>query len=549
MVTPAGGFNPTWQRHVAAYVLAEPFLAPGRVLDVGCGVGHSYHRLAPRETVGVDIDAEALLGQDRRTIVADMRDLPIESATVPSLLAVQSLEHVPDPERTVAEAARVLEPDGTAVFVTPNRLTLGRPDEIIDPYHYVEFDPAALRRLCERAFGEVEVLGLFGSERYLELFREERVTLDRLLRLDPLRLRRFVPRRLKQRLYDALLRRFRPLEQPRAEAIDVDDFSLGDRNLDECLDVVAICRRPVAGSGPTASLDPAPACVWCATPFDERAKRLRGRTVCRDCGAATTDPWPSQEQLDAAYGTWYRPESGRFAWVGDPLLRRTRAMLATRIARSAPHGPVLDVGAGEGVLLDALRDHGREATGLERASRRSDVRDDSLEEVEGVWGAVVFWHSLEHLPEPGRAIREAARLLGPGGLLVVAVPNTASLQARVFGDGWLHLDPPLHLVHLSERAVRSRLAACGFDVERVSHVRGGQIVIGWLHGLVGLLPGDLRLYQALRRPEARDRPLSAGRRAAALAAGVLLLPVAVAASTLEIALRRSGTVYVEARRA
>jgi len=55
-VTSAGGFNPAWQRHVAAYVLCEPFLGPGRVLDVGCGTGHSYDRLAPRETVGVDIE-------------------------------------------------------------------------------------------------------------------------------------------------------------------------------------------------------------------------------------------------------------------------------------------------------------------------------------------------------------------------------------------------------------------------------------------------------------------------------------------------------------
>ncbi len=108
------------------------------------------------------------------------------------MLSVQSLEHVPDPERVVAEVARVLEPDGVAIFVTPNRLTLGRPDEIIDPYHYIEFDPDELRRLCEPRFETVELRGLFGSERYMELFDEERRKLDRLLALDPLRLRRLV---------------------------------------------------------------------------------------------------------------------------------------------------------------------------------------------------------------------------------------------------------------------------------------------------------------------------------------------------------------------
>jgi SAM-dependent methyltransferase len=289
-------------------------------------------------------------------------------------------------------------------------------------------------------------------------------------------------------------------------------------------------------------------CVWCGAPLDGSAVRLRGRTRCGACGAATTDPWPSEEQLQQAYGSWYRPESGRFALIGDPLLRRTRALLAGRLDRIAPPGPVLDVGAGEAVLIDGLRRRGREAVGLERNSRHKDVRDDPLERVEGEWAAVVFWHSLEHLPDPGGAIGETARLLRQGGIAVIAVPNADSLQARLFGDRWLHLDPPLHLVHLSERALRSRLGACGFEVERVSHVRAGQIVIGWLDGLVGILPGHPSLYQALRRPQARSGNLSASRRAAALAAGLLLLPLAAAAAALEVALRRSGTVYIEARR-
>jgi SAM-dependent methyltransferase len=245
VVSPVGGFNPTWQRHVAAYALAEPELGPGRVLDLGCGVGHSFHLLAPRETVGVDVDAGALQGQERETVVADMRALPFPDASFASVLSVQSLEHVPDPERVVAEAARVLEDDGVAVFVTPNRLTLGRPDEIIDPYHFVELDADELRALCGRSFGHVEVRGLFGSERYMELFDEERRRLDRLLALDPLRARRFVPVTVKQRLYDTLLRRARSAEDPRARAIEPGDFELRDGPLEQALDLCAICSSPL----------------------------------------------------------------------------------------------------------------------------------------------------------------------------------------------------------------------------------------------------------------------------------------------------------------
>jgi SAM-dependent methyltransferase len=276
-----------------------------------------------------------------------------------------------------------------------------------------------------------------------------------------------------------------------------------------------------------------------------------GLARCERCGAFTTYPAPTDEELDRAYGDWYRPEGEqRFSFLGDAILGRSRALLARRVNKVAPPGPVLDVGAGEGSLLDALRAHGREAVGLERPGHRSDMRDEPIEDVEGegAWAAVIFWHSLEHLPEPASAMRAAARLLANGGMLFVAVPNTASLQARAFGSRWLHLDLPRHVVHLSTEALVTELRAAGFQIERVSHARGGQIVIGWLDGLVGGLPGNLRLYQALRRPRARSAPMPRRKRLAAIAAGVVLLPVAAFLSLLEIALGRGGTVYVEGRR-
>jgi SAM-dependent methyltransferase len=241
----------------------------------------------------------------------------------------------------------------------------------------------------------------------------------------------------------------------------------------------------------------------------------------------------------------------RFSFLGDAILSHSRAALARRVDHVCPQGPVLDVGAGDGWLLDALRARNRDTAGLERAGagHRPDMRDEPIEAVEGngAWAAVIFWHSIEHLPNPGASVTEAARLLSEGGMLLIAVPNIASLQARVFGPRWLHLDLPRHIVHLSTAAIVMRLREAGFSIERVSYTRGGQIVIGWLAGLVGALPGNLDLYQALRQPAARSVRLSAARRLTALAAGIVLLPVAAVLSLLEIALRRGGTVYIEAR--
>jgi SAM-dependent methyltransferase len=297
----------------------------------------------------------------------------------------------------------------------------------------------------------------------------------------------------------------------------------------------------------TTDGEPPANCVWCDAPLGPSATRLAGRTRCAACGAATTDPWPDPAALTRAYAR-YRPDSGRFSGAGDTLLTWSRGRLAGRLDRIAPEGPVLDVGAGDGSLLDALAARGRKAVGLEREPRRADVRDADVTELDESWAAIVLWHSLEHLPRPGAAIDHAARHLGPGGALLVAVPNASSLQARAFGDRWFHLDLPRHLVHLPAGALTGRLGALGLTVTRVSHWRGGQALFGWLHGLVGSLPGRPDLYDAIRRPEARSRPMPAGRRALALVAGAALFPLAALATAAEVAARRGGTVYVEAHR-
>lgn len=293
---------------------------------------------------------------------------------------------------------------------------------------------------------------------------------------------------------------------------------------------------------------PAVQCAWCEHRFDNADERLTGRVRCARCGVATTSPWPSDEQLSAAYADWYRPKSGRFSGVGDRLLRRTRSALAGRLDRVLPPGPVLDVGAGDGTLVEAFARRGREAVGLEPYASGPRIRNAEVEDVDGKWSAVIFWHSLEHLRQPSRALSHAAALLPPDGMLVIAVPNAASLQARFFGDRWLALDLPRHLVHLSPTALLSKLEALGLRVERVSYLRGGQVVFGWVHGFVGKLPGHPDLYDAIRRTQARQGAQSPALRLYALAAAVAALPFALAATAVEVTVRSAGTIYVEARR-
>lgn len=309
-------------------------------------------------------------------------------------------------------------------------------------------------------------------------------------------------------------------------------------------------------------------CAWCGAELEVGSESVARVVRCAACGASTTAPWPSEEELDRAYAGWYRPAEGRFAGAGDTLLRWSRGRLARRIDRISPAGDVLDVGAGDAALLDALLARGRSAIGLERpsgpsddpgnasdgprspwpAAGHADVRFAGIDEIDGPFAAVVFWHVLEHLRGPAGYLEQAASLLLPGGVLILAIPNSASVQAKAFGGRWLGLDLPRHLVHLPLSSLVARLRDLGLTVERVSHLRGGQVIFGWLHGLVGTLPGGLDLYDAIRRPAARRNPTTGAVRAVTLGAALVLLPLAATLALAEAVAGRGGTVYVEARR-
>lgn len=312
-----------------------------------------------------------------------------------------------------------------------------------------------------------------------------------------------------------------------------------------------LSRHPSSAS-PEAETTAPVHCAWCGAAARPGPGRL---AVCDACGAATTCPPPDDEELRAAYAGFYRPPGGRFSGGGDRLLRLSRGWLARRVDRVAPNGPILDVGCGEGALLAAFAARGRVAVGLERGEQPADPNLDiraveivDFDERPGEWAAVIFWHSLEHLREPREALRRACSLLAPGGRLVIAIPNRASWQARWLGERWLALDLPRHLVHLPAQALTDGVRACGLEIDRISYWRAGQVVFGWLHGLVSRLPTRPDLYDAIRRPQARAARMSRSRRAMTIAAGAGLGPVAAALAAAEIAARAGGSVYVEAHR-
>lgn len=107
----------------ASYV--ESHIQPEqRVLDVGCGIGSLEARLTDHEIVGIDHSAEMVrTARDRAPasfLQGDATALPIETDGVDTVVFVSTLEFVPELDATLAEALRVLAPDGTVVALVLN---------------------------------------------------------------------------------------------------------------------------------------------------------------------------------------------------------------------------------------------------------------------------------------------------------------------------------------------------------------------------------------------------------------------------------------------
>ncbi|MSU51725.1 MAG: class I SAM-dependent methyltransferase [Opitutus sp.] len=173
------------------------------------------------------------------------------------------------------------------------------------------------------------------------------------------------------------------------------------------------------------------------------------------------------------YGERRRRFPGPVEWLQSWLYGR-RAGWVTRVAGRA--GTVLDVGCGPGHLLARFRALGwatvgteatPAATAIPREKYGLDVRAGELGGLKfsgASFDAVVSWHTLEHMRDPLDVLDEFTRLLKPGGLLFVSVPDFSSPEAIVKPSAWFHLDVPRHLAHFPADILRSQLRARGFSI-------------------------------------------------------------------------------------
>jgi 2-polyprenyl-3-methyl-5-hydroxy-6-metoxy-1,4-benzoquinol methylase len=158
----------------------------------------------------------------------------------------------------------------------------------------------------------------------------------------------------------------------------------------------------------------------------------------------------------------------------------------------SPGMRVLDVGAGNGAAVRALRAAGVDAHGIEpeeravAAAQAAGVRTVSVGTLEANplegerWDVVRMNQVLEHVPDPVDALRRVRELLAPGGRAVIGVPNFGSLGRRVFGASWDGLELPRHLHHFTRFSLGLALAEADLEASSMRTV-----------ALFGVLPASI----------------------------------------------------------
>jgi SAM-dependent methyltransferase len=230
---------------------------------------------------------------------------------------------------------------------------------------------------------------------------------------------------------------------------------------------------------------------------------------CEACGSGTTMPFVAEEDLGKLYEGVYAPFSDYtfprgLGWALK-LVRKVvdeffhRRTLAAELRGES--GTLLEVGCGTGRFGATFIERGWDVTGIEPSPIAAEhARHRGMKIHEGTLGtypktgeqfdAILFRNSLEHTVFPRQELEEVAKLLRPGGKLLVEVPNFGCWQVRAFKQNFFGLSLPMHRTHFTPKGLQIAMTDAGLKVTKSTATTGAlsvpasleyKIFGRWLH--------------------------------------------------------------------
>jgi SAM-dependent methyltransferase len=209
-----------------------------------------------------------------------------------------------------------------------------------------------------------------------------------------------------------------------------------------------------------------PNCLICNskefTPFLEAPNRFDINesfmlVKCSACGFVYL--WPRPEKMGKYYNdAGYQPHQEKAGTFTDRLYRWVRVwnlnIKRHLVEKYHKKGMLLDYGCGTGAFLSHMRNAGWNVQGVEPSEKARSVGfldglniQTDIDRVSGSFDVIALWHVLEHIENAHEVIDSLSRKLTPNGILVIAVPNRDSIDAKTYKSNWVAYDAPRHLYH------------------------------------------------------------------------------------------------------
>ena len=237
--------NFVFQRSLLAYEEAAKIVS-GNVLEIGTGVGYGIEIIASNTDKFMTVDKYETNSISNENVEFIKMNVPplkgIPDSSFDFVITFQVIEHIKKDKEFVKEIYRVLKNKGKLIVTTPNKKTsLTR-----NPWHIREYTISELDSLLQKDFKLVKRLGVFGKEKILEYYYQNKKSVEKITRFDLFNLQYILPRQLLKIPYDIAnrLNRKKLLKDNTSlvSEISMNDYYL-DKTTDECFDLFYIAEK------------------------------------------------------------------------------------------------------------------------------------------------------------------------------------------------------------------------------------------------------------------------------------------------------------------